>query len=150
MDELKRLAKRLGQLRDALAEGEKNGAPERLLGLGRDAVFAWLRGEGPDEWIERLDVHPAQIEYLRGEGMWPWEEDLELDGQLAAADPQAAIRCWSGPEVAGVKALQRCHGRSNLRTCREYGFRKGCTVPGVGGSSETMLPVSRPLQPLCR
>lgn len=59
MNELKRLAKRLGELRETLAEGNKTGTPERLLGLGRDAVFAWLRGEGPDEWIERLDVQSA-------------------------------------------------------------------------------------------
>ena len=66
MNGLKRLAKRLGGLRDALAEAEKNGAPELLLGLGRDAVFAWLRGEGSDEWIERLDVQPAMPDRAGG------------------------------------------------------------------------------------
>jgi hypothetical protein len=84
VNELKRLAKRLSKLREALAAAERKGAPEPLLRLSSEAMFAWLQGEGPDNWSERLNVHPAQIEYLQGEGLWPWGEDTELDRQLAS------------------------------------------------------------------
>jgi hypothetical protein len=83
VNELKKLAKRLTKLREALAAAGRNGAPEPLLRLSSESVLAWLQGEGPDHWIERLNVHSAQIEYLLGEGLWPWGEDIDLDRHLA-------------------------------------------------------------------